>query len=510
MMKEVKEIKSVEYSFFDTETILRLSVCEIVKATIYNKSLPRRGGVNDLRLGSCDKTLRCDTCSNNIERCPGHYGHITLAQPVFHIAYISYVLRLLRCICPICVDLLDPQVKDTGDFTSTYNLLNSKKRCGVCNTLVPGYKQVGLTIKRTWSDKAMLEAPFVNDVGCNDAKRRKKSSDSLLLPLGVREVLSMFQILPKRVSTVFGIENPCSWIISLLLVPPPIIRPSINFSASSRSRGQDDLTSKLVDILKCSNKLKNLGEDVESSVLFDNLQMLVATYISNEGGNTKKTMKRSSQPEKSVVNRWKGKKGRIRGNIMGKRVDYSARTVVTGDPFIDCDEVVIPVQIAKTLTTNVHVTPLNLRLMQQMIRRGHNQLDGALSVTTPDGKRILLEFANDIPDITHMGWKVERYLKNGDYVLINRQPSLRKKSIMAHKVIIFPNSNQKAMSISLAVTPPYNADFDGIFCYIILLYYIFLYYYYTYIQVMKCVCMATMMWSPPQKLCKSWVLKVSY
>nr|XP_027200412.1 DNA-directed RNA polymerase II subunit RPB1-like [Dermatophagoides pteronyssinus] len=169
---------------------------------------------------------------------------------------------------------------------------------------------------------------------------------------------------------------------------------------------------------------------------------------------------RSRKPMKSIRERLKGKEGRLRGNLMGKRVDFSARTVITGDPNIELDEVGVPISIAMCLTFPELVTKYNVEQLQALVDAGPRLWPGAKYVTTRDGVRFDLRHCGSAGNVLNLepGCVVERHLLTGDFVLFNRQPSLHKMSIMGHRVRVMPYSTFR---VNLSVTSPYNADFDG-------------------------------------------------
>ena len=90
-----------------------------------------------------------------------------------------------------------------------------------------------------------------------------------------------------------------------------------------------------------------------------------------------KAMQKSGRPLKAIKARLKGKEGRISGNLMGKRVDFSARTVITPDPNLRIDQVGVPRSIAQNMTFPEIVTPFNIDKMQELVRRGNSQYPGA-------------------------------------------------------------------------------------------------------------------------------------
>jgi len=139
----------------------------------------------------------------------------------------------------------------------------------------------------------------------------------------------------------------------------------------------------------------------------------------------------------------RGKKGRIRGNLMGKRVNWSTRTVITGDASLDIDRVGVPRIVALTQTVPERVTSWNRGALQARVRAGAKRLDGCHTVLKKDGRRVALaqcEAARRpaLARALEVGDVVERYLRDGDPVIFNRQPSLHKSSMQGHLVKIFP------------------------------------------------------------------------
>jgi DNA-directed RNA polymerase subunit A' len=254
------------------------------------------------------------------------------------------------------------------------------------------------------------------------------------------------------------------WVIlQVLPVPAVTVRPSITLESGIRS--EDDLTHKLVDIIRINQKL---GESLESGVpvniiqeLHELLQYHVTTYFDNEVSGLPPARHRSGRALKTLTQRLKGKEGRFRGNLSGKRVDFSARTVISPDPNIDINEVGVPIDVAQRLTIPERVTPWNIDELKNLIRNGPDQYPGALYIVRPDGRRVRLEFVTEresLAEAIQPGFVVERHIRDNDIVLFNRQPSLHRMSIMAHRVKVLP---YKTFRLNPCVCPPYNADFDG-------------------------------------------------
>ena len=165
----------------------------------------------------------------------------------------------------------------------------------------------------------------------------------------------------------------------------------------------------------------------------------------------------SGRPLKSIKQRLEGKEGRIRSNLMGKRVDYSARSVITPDPNINIDELGVPKKIAMNLTFPEVVSEYNIERLQKLVNNESFYISGAKYIMFKKSNQTdYLEYSKNSQ--IEIGDTVHRHLLNGDIVLFNRQPSLHKLSMMAHKVRVM---EYNTFRLNVSVTTPYNADFDG-------------------------------------------------
>ncbi|KDD73427.1 domain 2 of RNA polymerase Rpb1, partial [Helicosporidium sp. ATCC 50920] len=234
----------------------------------------------------------------------------------------------------------------------------------------------------------------------------------------------------------------------------------------SSARSEDDLTHQLGEIIKANARLaRQIEAGAPPHVLSEFallLQVHLAGYVDNSLPGLPHAKQKSGRPIKSIAERLKGKGGRVRGNLMGKRVDFSARTVITGDPNLALDELGVPWSIALTLTFPETVTPHNIDKLRALVENGPHPppgSTGARFIVRDDGTRLDLRYLRTERDrFLQPGYLVERHLTNGDLVIFNRQPSLHKMSMMGHRVRILPYSTFR---LNLSVTSPYNADFDG-------------------------------------------------
>jgi len=433
-----KQVRALKFSLISPDRVKKLTCAKIVTPELYDiDGFPVDGGLMDLRLGAIDPGVRCRTCGKRVKECPGHPGSIELARPVFHIKYIPLIELCLRSFCPKCGKLtLSIEKQKVLNPSLRAKKARDAKKCPHCSETI---------------DRVKLEKPSTFFIG----KKRLSSIE-------VRERLLL--ISDDELKNIGINTKTCrpEWaVLSLLLVPSVTVRPSITLESGERS--EDDLTHKLSDIIRSNQRLwENLNAGAPEVIiedLWDLLQYHVTTFFDNNISRIPPARHRSGQPLKTITERIKGKEGRIRQNLAGKRVNYSSRTVVSPDPFININEVGVPFEIARVITVAETVTTLNLEAMKELVRSG-GKYPGANYILRPDGKRkrITDDLKEEICNELQPGYKIERHLRDGDIVLFNRHPSLHKQSLMAHYVRVLPN---RTFRLHPAAAAPYNADYDG-------------------------------------------------
>lgn len=436
-----KQVRALKFSLISPDQIKKISTAKIVTPELYDiDGFPVDGGLMDLRLGAIDPGVRCRTCGKRVKECPGHPGCIELARPVFHIKYIPLVELCLRSFCPKCgkLTLSDEKQKGLAPALRAKKARDTRK-CPHCNETI---------------ERVKLEKPSTFMLG----KKR-------LSPIEVREKL--VNISDEELKKVGINPKTCrpEWtVLSLLLVPSVTVRPSITLDTGERS--EDDVTHKLSDIIRSNQRLwENLNAGAPEVIiedLWDLLQYHVTTFFDNNVSRIPPARHRSGQPLKTITERIKGKEGRIRHNLAGKRVNYSARTVISPDPLIKINEIGVPFEIAKVLTVAENVTSINIEMLKELIKKG-SEYPGANYVIRPDGKKkkITDSLKEELCVEIQPGYKVERHIRDGDIVLFNRHPTLHKQGLMAHFVKVLPN---RTFRLHPAAATPYNADFDGDEC----------------------------------------------
>lgn len=413
----------------------------------------------DPRLGVIDPGQRCRTCGNRVGNCPGHFGHIELARPVMHAGYAKVIHKVLRAICRSCNKILlsEEEVEHFKRLFRRYPEIGQKtanlskeilkraakaKTCPHCEA-----EQLKLKLEKPTSIYEVSDAGSVRLTPIDIRARLENVTDEDYGLLGINANAARLE-----------------WsILTVLAVPPVTVRPSITLESGVRS--EDDLSHKLIDIIRINQRLReNLEAGAPQLIvedLWELLQYHTTTYFDNGVSGIPPARHRSGRALRTLSQRLKGKEGRFRSNLSGKRVDFSARTVISPDPNLSMNEVGVPEQIATILTIPERVTEWNIEKMKELVIRGPDRHPGCNYLIRTDGRRVDLRFVKDrtiIADTIEAGFIVERHLDTGDIVLFNRQPSLHRMSIMAHEVRVMP---YRTFRLALYVCPPYNADFDG-------------------------------------------------
>jgi len=253
------------------------------------------------------------------------------------------------------------------------------------------------------------------------------------------------------------------WMICQVLpVPPPAVRPSVKHDAQQRS--EDDLTHIYSNIIKTNNdlrdKIANNAATKVIEVLSGILQYFVAMIANNKVKGADPMAQRSGRPLNCISGRLNSKNGRIRGNLMGKRVDFSARSVITGDPNLSIRQLGVPLKIARNITKPVTVNDRNRNFLMKLIQNGpdggSNGEPGAKILERKSGENISLRYVDTGSIRLENGDIVHRHMMDGDAVLFNRQPSLHRMSMMCHIVKIMKRGDTFRMNVG--DTKPYNAD----------------------------------------------------
>ena len=469
---EIEPILGIQFSIFSPDEIEKRSVVEITSNNTYEGNEPKIGGLFDPRMGVLENGKQCRSCGQSNNNCPGHFGHYRLGRPVYYIQFLPMILNVLSCVCVSCSKLLvDKELRSSiklkkgeGRWKELMEASSNISRCGQetedgCGSRQPDrYKREGI---------ARIVAEWEEVSGANKAAGTAVHQDAMKQALEVEYVQRLFRRITDEDVAFMGFNprwcRPDWMICSVLAIPPPQVRPSV--VQENNQRSEDDLTHKLFEIIK-TNKMLLAKMDAEGSKankgyideLTNVLQYHIATLVDNQIPGVAPSAQRGGRPLKSIQQRLGSKEGRIRYNLQGKRVEFSARSVITPDPNISIAELGVPIKIAMNLTVPERVTDYNRDKLYKLVQNGTTTYPGAKTLVRADGRMISLAHVNTKEIVLYSGDMVNRHLMDGDMVLFNRQPTLHRMSMMGHRVRVLPYNTFR---LNVSAVAPYNADFDG-------------------------------------------------
>jgi DNA-directed RNA polymerase beta' subunit len=516
---QVHNIKSISFGFMSSQDVQKLSV-----VALDNPRLNGANSVYDERMGVMKMGKTCVSCDMDIKQCTGHFGHIQLNYPVLHPLCSKYIVLFLRCFCFRCSRLVlskeQLSLHMLGNFKKIVDKIEKTGYCFHCNMRQP---DVAMS-----SDVIMMSY-------------KKKNERKIQAPIEATYIQEIFDKVIDDDVRLLGMDpemiHPRNLVITHLAVIPPRARPYVNIDGVV---SDDDLTTQYIEIIKNNNNILTETTNVKKERYISTLNFRIRCLMDNTQGKAKHS---SGRPYKCYKKRISNKDGIIRNNIMGKRVNLSARTVIGPDPTLRVDEVAIPRGISKILVYRETVTSFNIGHLTGLVERGNvsyvlrddNRINMEYALQTKgtvlqandlivratnemvydervsecdcdvqrDGERRLVKKGNvldvgdlittkyidierlqkkkiaiqpgdrlvrngeEIENVTQtvrkrfklrIGDIVERHLMDGDIVLLNRQPTLHKASMLAKKIVV---RDCKTFRLNLASTSCYNADFDG-------------------------------------------------
>lgn len=479
------EILGIQWSCLNTAQLRALSVTEITKPAAKDGggSDDRTGTPYDPRLGEQRNRIPCGTCGKLNVECSGHFGHIELPIPVYNLCFLDTTVKLLQSICISCSKpRMKPEFIKMHGFIAKTGVDRLKAIANKCGSLIkkcPWCSDMMVKIeagnaKKGDSGVIYYSASYNGQTKREELKASKtlevfsKISDEHLKLMGFNGNLLLH---PKYTSRMYMTHEdqshvhefrPESMIFEVLLVLPPNARPWIVSEQEDNERKDDDLTDKYNSLLKAIIAWKNFDNGQSKSCstrrgkiktrvdVEGEIQDHIWTLINNKGGESKHSS--GGRAHRSIVDRTKGKHGRIQSNVGGKRVDFCARTVIIGGGNrLKNDELGVPIDVAEKLTKPEFVIPSNIDHIRSMVEAGKINC-----VIRNGNKTHLSEFPDHgISYPIHVGDICERQLQDGDIVLLNRQPTLRIESMMAFRVKICEGD---AFQLPLCFTKSFNAD----------------------------------------------------
>lgn len=486
-----RKIESIKFSKLSETDIFKMGEVQVYRGQYYdNKKKPIENGLLDPRMGPPNKSSTCATCHGKFLSCPGHFGYLPLALPVYNVGYLGTIVDILKCICKSCARILLLE-KERVEFLKKMRnprmepLRKSemfKKIVKRCNSMASSTKAVkcsrcgyvnGMVKKAAGRLDVIHERSSIIGKGIEEFKaaishtREGRATVKLFPVLNPDTVLSLFKrMVDEDYELLYLSERPENLLITNIAVPPLAIRPSVFVDGGTQSN-ESDLTQRLKHIIEANASLQQeLSETTlahRSLLKWVDLQAEVALYINSDAPLPNLSMRNDKNQKvlSGLIQRLKGKQGRFRGNLSGKRVEFTGRTVISPDPNLKITEVGVPILMARILSYPERVTHHNIEKLRMCVRNGTDKYPGASLIAEPNGDLTALKFASmrkRLADDLKFGMIVHRHLEDGDIVLFNRQPSLHRMSIMCHRARIM---NWRTLRFNESVCNPYNADFDG-------------------------------------------------
>lgn len=481
--KELPELVIVKnnISLFTEEELKKVAVCQV-----NNLEDSGHGSVNDPRMGTTDGNLLCETCHLDNLQCPGHLGWMAIYPPVYHPFYLRQVISVLNAVCRSCsrIYLHKTEIRDLGLLKmpaqrrlEEIEKISVKKKCDHVHAF-------SKEERKKYSDEEyekLMKDIETTSKGCKRKviymlSKMKESHQVYYklsqkdtsggVPLDIREVKAIFDAISTKDAKLLGFEGdarPSSMIITTLPVTPVITRyPTPMDDGSIRP---NLLTNQYKNILKytktlreantaAAKKSKTISEDTDTSarVTPDTLFMAIQKLLENNEKGSNTGMFTQFKSFRDLI---ESKDGVIRNLLMGKRGDYTARTVLSPDPTLKFGQIRIPKKMAPYLTPSEIVCQVNIKRLYALLEAGK------LTDIFRNGDSNLQEPILSNPKKPYKlnyGDKVLRYLQNGDMIVFNRQPTLHKHSIMAYEVVL---GDEDTIGLHRSYTTPHNADFDG-------------------------------------------------
>ena len=485
-------VKELDFEILGSQEVRKMSAMTVTKFELYDNSNTKAqtGGPVDLRLGTTTE-VPCQTCGEEEYNCPGHFGSLNLLFPVFNTGYYSHIIHTLKCICKTCSHILLP-TKDINNrlrrlyntnSPSVYSRIERMKgliaecmkvtvcpHCGAFNGTIKKTKNLLIINHIIGQKNESIRTSFTDQF--TNLKLPEKEYDQVMQnvceDLTPIRVLHLFDNIPTREIPLLTyskkISHPADMILSTFIVPPNNIRPAV--VSPGEGSNENDLTIRLREAIDLTSQLKknidagNFAKNIADR--WNSIQQTMNAFINSEGSDIPKKKMKKNKPIIGLAQRLKGKQGRFRNNLSGKRVNFSGRTVISPDPNVNVDQVVVPLEMAMTLTFPVVVTKFNIEFLRKCIINGATTYPGANYLKQNNRRRMLKIFKpEDRSRLAHelkCGDIVERHLIDNDIVLFNRQPSLHRISIMAYRAKVMP---WRTLRFNECSCSPFNADFDG-------------------------------------------------
>lgn len=432
------EIMTQSLFLYTTEQLEKEAVVEVV-----NSDDSGSGSVNDTAMGATNENESCPTCFRTGLSCPGHFGYIKLHAPIYHPLFMTQLVSVLTSVCNSCGSLLIEDTTELSKYPSDIRLKMFEE------------KSKSQTCRRPQCQKNPIYLPSKVNATHKIIYTLEKNKPSFVKPIeGDDSVEKILLAISQQDAEKLGFLNgshPSSLIIRRIPVIPPCNRPDRLVNGVYRS---DPITEAYKNLIQKNNRLasmiNNPRDELSRSTLTDDI---FNTYSDMLKKNNKALMSRRG-PTENLNNLINGKFGRLRRFLQSARVNFSARTVLRGDPTLKFGQISVPKKMARNLAVIVRVNHINIHEVYALMKAGK-----IVSILKRNRWTNINDKNKDsITKSIKIGTIVWRELMNGDYLIFNRQPTIHRFGMMGYEVVL---SDTLTIGLYVGVNTAHNADYDG-------------------------------------------------
>lgn len=481
----------VQFSFASPDEIARMASVDVTSSGTKSG----HDTFTDTRFGSTNEN-ECPDCRNSFKTCSGHWGVLDLGFPVPNPFATDTIKEILQCFCIACSTLL--YEKDRIELNDVHKLVGEDRLTKIAKILAASngtFCCPNPKCRTPVNEIIRVEERFKLRYSDGGAKAKKK--DGKTVDLEYEQIYSMFKNICGQDMQILGFNEslvndprftdestfvngmmrhrhetrPENFFITKMPIMPYPNRVGGKKGKEIKHAGYT-ITCQV--IFKAVNALRNAKDEKAVRTARDKIQKEMFTLLKNKADDGMGT--------KSIASLISGKEGDVRGGCESKRADYGGRTVIGNAPDLKFGQVMLPQKMQKisqaerVCNYNIHKWNKQLKVDKQLSELASKnygnfrksrmihltitpmiEYDPVIQFITRDGQKKSFRFFDSVKN----GDIIHRKLKNGDYVCMNRNPSIRKESINAHQVFICPDPSIKTVSIPNSTCKAYNADFDG-------------------------------------------------
>lgn len=426
MDNEVYDITNINFGILSPDEIRKMSVCRIDN--------PKNTGPNsvyDQRMGYMPDITQddCPSCHLKLE-CWGHFGHIELTEPILHPMYLKSITTFLKCICTKCYKLIVSE--EQLELSNMMKLKNDRR----FNKLVKKCEKINICSHCSEPHPKIIFKPKDATISL---EYKQKKNQKIIIPLEINDIKKIFDNISDEDVVTMGLNperiHPKNLVITVLPVIPPCSRPYV---LADGNMCDDDITYQYIEIVKLNSWIQeNTDEEInklESKLKAkkfekknekkESLKFRVHTLFNNSKGKAKHPT--DSRPLRGIKERLCGKGGRFRTNLMGKRVDFSGRTVIDADTTLKVGQFGVPEEMANILTKPEYVTDYNIEWLTELANNGQANFVKTTRIIDGKSKSVRL-------DLRYASKKSGTQLLFGDIIvrgLIGKLPEVEGKVVI--------------------------------------------------------------------------------